>query len=223
MCMALVQVLARLPHDAAIRATQGGGIACTCWASTCASEILTGHDDGAVLRWACAGSGQMKHVGTYSAAAAEMPQADGDVRNPVVSVNMIMGDTPCIVVRGGNAAELPQGVAIVHLARKEDESCAREQERVTTLPWFGTVQGVALVRPLGSFSVDDAPTAVITLTEGGYLCICDVAAAAPEPFAADFQARPVEATALVQARTTQSAMLRASVSNACDNVHGTIS
>jgi hypothetical protein len=197
-----LQVLARLPYDAAIKAKRGGGIACVCWASRDASEILTGHDDGAVLCWAVTPSGHTRLQAAYSAVAPGTTPHEGDACHPVASVDMILGATPCIVVRGGNAAELPQSLALIHVSAgsERDKDGGRLQRGVTAVPWFGTVQGVGLVRSPGSFGIDVAPTAVVTLTEGGYLCIFDVSAEAPEPFAPDFQGRPVETVVLSQVR-----------------------
>ena len=190
------QVLARLPYDAAQKAKRGAGLACACWASRATPEILTGHDDGAVLRWAANTPGHMRLLESYSAIPAGCVESapEDTTRNAVTSVLMILGAAPCIVVRGGNAAELPESLALIRLGGQE----GREQLDVTQIPWFGTVQGVGLARPPGSFGVDDAPSAVITLTEGGYLCIFDLTAQAPEPFAPDFQGRPVETAVLEQ-------------------------
>lgn len=63
------------------------------------------------------------------------------------------------------------------------------------------MQGFALARPPGSFHVDDRPSAIITLTEGGYLCIHSLEEkVAPEPFTSSFQAQPVETSMLLQVR-----------------------
>jgi hypothetical protein len=68
-------------------------------------------------------------------------------------------------------------------------TCADADVQVQHLPWFGAMQGYALVKPPGSFSHEDDPTAVIALTEGGHLCVHDVHSHSQEPFHLEFQVR----------------------------------
>jgi hypothetical protein len=192
-----VQVIAHLPYDRAIKTENGGGVTCVCWASRQANEFLTGHDNGDVLHWGVAPTGHIRLLAVYS-----VVDSGGESRDAVSSVNMMFGAEPCVVVHGGNLAELPQSLSLIHLKPEAGRGIVREQRSVTQVPWFGTLQGFCLVRPPGSLSVDDCPSAIITLTEGGYLCIHSVPSSeAPEPFASDFQGRPVEATALTLVRS----------------------
>lgn len=75
--------------------------------------------------------------------------------------------------------------------------------QVQHLPWFGAMQGYALVKPPGSFSHEDDPTAVIALTEGGHLCVHDVHSHSQETFHLEFQVRahPSQPTAVLCNRT----------------------
>lgn len=191
-----MQVTAHLPYDSAIKTEKAGGVTCICWASKQANEFLTGHDNGAVLHWGVAPTGHTRLLATYS-----VVDSGDEPRDAVSSVSMMFGAEPCVVVHGGNLADLPQSLSIIHLQPAAGGGTVQEQRVVTQMPWFGTLQGFCLVRPPGSFNVDDCPSAIITLTEGGYLCIHSVPSSqAPEPFASDFQGRPVEATALTRVR-----------------------
>lgn len=131
-------------------------------------------------------------VATAGPAAA--PPAGGAPHAPVLSVRVLLSDAPCAVVHGGGVVDAPQSLALLTLRDGEGAE-------VSHVPWFGSIQGFGLVRPPGSFHVDDAPSAVITLTQGGYLCIYDVSDRVSEAFVPDFQARPVGCTLLMQART----------------------
>ncbi len=46
-----------------------------------------------------------------------------------------------------------------------------ESEEVHGLPWFGAIQGFALVPPEGALTPTAAPAAIIVLTEGGQLMV----------------------------------------------------
>jgi hypothetical protein len=191
-----MQITMRIPYDAAIKLKRGGGMTCACWASSTATELLTGHDDGAVILWALPANTSPRVQAVYSVAAAgsSIPEAPPIVRAPVTSVNTLLGKDPCAVVKGGGAADAPEGITLLRLQPGPGDAAS------VHVPWFGRIQGFALVRPPGSLQTNDSPTAVITLTEGGYLCIFDVSSGASEPFAPDFQARPIEAVALTTVR-----------------------
>jgi hypothetical protein len=182
-----------IPYDAAIKAKRGGGITCACWASCQASEILTGHDDGSVILWSTAPNSRPRIRAVYSVAdAGTDPVSSGLVCAPVTSIHALLGEDPCAVVKGGGNADAPEGITLLRLQPGPDNASSMH------VPWFGRIQGFSLVRPPGSFQIDDSPTAVITLTEGGYMCIFDVSSSTSEPFAPDFQARPVEVVAVIQ-------------------------
>ena len=202
-----MQIMASLPYSAsAEKAPTTAGVTCACWASVTSTDILTGHEDGKVLHWAAnAHAKGFELVGTYTtdalpahstgAAAEHAPAAT--VRNPVVSLHMLLSAPPCVVVHGGTAAEMPQSLSLIRLAVALP-SGKHGQAGVVGVPWFGDIQGYALVRPRGSFSQDDTPTGIITLTQGGYLCNFDIDTAMSEAFAPEFQARPLESTLLTQ-------------------------
>lgn len=59
-----------------------------------------------------------------------------------------------------------------------------------SLPWFGTIEGFALVPPEGSLIINDDPAAVIVLTEGGQLMVHDLATATPAPLSLPLQELP---------------------------------
>ena len=56
-----------------------------------------------------------------------------------------------------------------------------------SIPWFGTVQGWALVPPEASINEGDDPTAIMVLTEGGQLMVHDLATFQPVPLSLPFQ------------------------------------
>jgi hypothetical protein len=180
-----------------------GQITSLCWASSTADALLTGHSDGAVLHWSCArASARMALVATYHV-------HEDSPRSAVESVSIVLGASPCIIVQGGANIDLPQSLSLIQLgssgggsgvtAESTDPS-ASGVPRVTHVPWFGAMQGFALVRPCGSFSADDQPSAVVTLTEGGLLCMFDLHTAAQEPLAPDFQAQPIVLTECITVR-----------------------
>ena len=55
------------------------------------------------------------------------------------------------------------------------------------LPWFGTVEGYALVPPEGALTADEDPAAIIVLTEGGQLMVHDLKTFTPVPLNLPFQ------------------------------------
>ena len=56
-----------------------------------------------------------------------------------------------------------------------------------SIPWFGTVQGWALVPPEASINEFDDPTAIMVLTEGGQLMVHDLHTFQPVPLSLPFQ------------------------------------
>ncbi len=58
---------------------------------------------------------------------------------------------------------------------------------VHPLPWFGTVEGYALVPPEGALTADEDPAAIIVLTEGGQLMVHDLKTFTPVPLNLPFQ------------------------------------
>ena len=56
------------------------------------------------------------------------------------------------------------------------------------LPWFGTVEGYALVPPEGALMADEDPAAIVVLTEGGQLMVHDLKTFTPVPLNLPFQA-----------------------------------
>ena len=61
------------------------------------------------------------------------------------------------------------------------------QPAAQPLPWFGTIDGYALVPPPGSLGAVDDPAAIIVLTEGGQLMVHDLKTGAPVPLSLPFQ------------------------------------
>lgn len=58
------------------------------------------------------------------------------------------------------------------------------------LPWFGTVEGFALVPPEGALLASEDPVAVVVLTEGGQLMVHDLTTFTPVPLNLPFQVCP---------------------------------
>ena len=136
-----MQEVAQLPYDAALQNGKGGGITSVCWGSKEGTEILTGHDDGAVLRWGVSTAGSIEHLDAYSVVPAA-----GQQRDPVVSIDCLFGEPRTIVVRGGNLADVPQSLSLI----KPQKVVSGEEQApvVQQIPWFGPLQ----VRNLDRFS-----------------------------------------------------------------------
>ena len=62
-----------------------------------------------------------------------------------------------------------------------------EVPAVHPLPWFGTVEGYALVPPEGALMADEDPAAIVVLTEGGQLMVHDLRTFTPVPLNLPFQ------------------------------------
>ena len=58
------------------------------------------------------------------------------------------------------------------------------------LPWFGTVEGYALVPPEGALTADEDPAAIVVLTEGGQMMVHDLRTFTPVPLNLPFQVGP---------------------------------
>lgn len=56
-----------------------------------------------------------------------------------------------------------------------------------SIPWFGAVQGWALVPPEASINEFDDPTAIMVLTEGGQLMVHDLNTFQPVPLSLPLQ------------------------------------
>ena len=56
-----------------------------------------------------------------------------------------------------------------------------------SIPWFGAVQGWALVPPEASINEYDDPAAIMVLTEGGQLMVHDLKNFQPVPLSLPFQ------------------------------------
>ena len=55
------------------------------------------------------------------------------------------------------------------------------------LPWFGSVEGFALVPPEGALLANEDPAAVVVLTKGGQLMVHDLKTSIPVPLNLPFQ------------------------------------
>jgi hypothetical protein len=76
--------------------------------------------------------------------------------------------------------------------------CTVQAEGPHPLPWFGAVQGCALVPPKGSLGVVGEPAAVMVLSKGGQLMLHDLKTLQPVPLSLPFQELPaVTASAFV--------------------------
>lgn len=71
-------------------------------------------------------------------------------------------------------------------AQREEAAEGREPY---ALPWFGTVEGFALVPPEGALLASEDPAAVVVLTEGGQLMVHDLKTSIPVPLNLPFQVR----------------------------------
>lgn len=67
----------------------------------------------------------------------------------------------------------------------QDEMSSHHQAH--SIPWFGAVQGGALVPPEASINEFDDPAAIMVLTEGGQLMVHDLATFQPVPLSLPFQ------------------------------------
>jgi hypothetical protein len=165
-----------------------------CWASHTLNQILTGHEDGSIAHW---------HLmqGRFSK-GREYYVLDDDHRDAIHHLSMVLEPAISIVVCGGSMADAPQSVSLIHVDAEEvdGDRCPGDVKGISHVPWLGRLQGFALVRPRGSLKMCDAPTGVIALTEGGYMCIHDIASGKTEPFVGDFQAHAVSSTQLVEVR-----------------------
>lgn len=65
------------------------------------------------------------------------------------------------------------------------QTCPRFQPH--SIPWFGAVQGWALVPPEASINEFDDPCAIMVLTEGGQLMVHDLATFQPVPLSLPLQ------------------------------------
>jgi hypothetical protein len=162
-----------------------------CWASHTLSQILTGHEDGSIVHWRL-------QQGRF-AKCREYFVLDDDQRDAIHSLSMVLEPSMSIIVCGGHMADAPQSVSLIHVdpVEVEGERCPGAVREVTNVPWLGRLQGFALVRLRGSLKTSDAPTGVIALTEGGYMCIHDIASGKTQPFVGDFQAHAVVSSQLV--------------------------
>lgn len=164
-----------------------------CWANTAADQVLTGHEDGNILLWGIS-SASFRKLDTYTV-------VPDDPRAAVTSLSVVLGPHMRIVASGGNAIDVPDSVSLIHVTPSTRTGGGPGAvQQVSHVPWFGKLQGFALVRARGSFCVHDAPSAVITLTEGGYLCIQDIESGRTDPFVGDFQARLIVTSALALVR-----------------------
>lgn len=133
---------AQLPYDEALQNGKGGGITSVCWGNKQGNEVLTGHDDGAVLRWAVSSGGTLQFLETYS-----VVPADGQPRDPITSVDCLFGDTPMVVVRGGNLAGVPQSLSLI---KPQPSQGGKDMPPIVShVPWFGTLQ--VRLQPCRSF------------------------------------------------------------------------
>lgn len=167
-------------------------ITAMCWANSMVDQVLTGHDDGSIILWTVSSS--FRKLNAYAVVSEE------DHRSPVTSLSMVLGPHMSIVASGGNVIDVPDSVSLIHVAPHSQTGGPGTVQHVSHVPWFGKLQGFALVRPRGSFRTHEAPSAVITLTEGGYLCIQDIESGSTDPFVGDFQARVIVTSALALAR-----------------------
>ena len=67
---------------------------------------------------------------------------------------------------------------------------AASEPAARPLPWFGAVQGFALVPPEGSLGAAFEPAAAVVLTEGGQLMVHDLKSLQPLPLSLPFQELP---------------------------------
>ena len=165
-----------------------------CWASHSLTQILTGHEDGSIVHWRLQ-QGRFNKCREYFV-------LEDDHRDAIHNLSMVLEPSMSIVVCGGSMADAPQSVSLIHVdpVDLDGERCPGAVREIAHVPWLGRLQGFALVRPRGSLKMSDAPTGVIALTEGGYMCIHDIATAKTEPFVGDFQANAVVTSQLVLVR-----------------------
>lgn len=200
MCTPL-QMLAQLSCTSA---SISSDITTVCWANTAADQVLTGHEDGSIILWGTASVSFCK-LDAYSVVS-------DDHRAPVTSLSMVLGPHMSIVASGGNIVDVPDSVSLIHVTpATRTGGGPGAVQHVSHVPWFGKLQGFALVRPRGSFRTHDAPSAVITLTEGGYLCIQDIDSGRTHPFVGDFQARVIVTSTMAQVRLCHCQRLHASL------------
>jgi ferredoxin len=183
--LSTLQVLGQLKCGSAATRAQVADVTATCWASHAVDHILTGHEDGTIVHW------RLRN-GSFTR-CQQFAVTEEEPRDAIHSLSMVLGTAMSVVVFGGNMAEAPRSVSLIHVARAEVAGvpCPGAQKDVVHVPWFGKLQGFALVRPRGSLRVHDEPSAVVTLTQGGYLCIHDIASAKTEPFVGAFQSRAI--------------------------------
>ncbi|KAL0036450.1 hypothetical protein WJX77_008242 [Trebouxia sp. C0004] len=96
-----------------------------------------------------------------------------------------------LLVLGGQMLEMPPALTILPLDCLS--GCGGQQGHTHgdfqphSIPWFGAVQGWALVPPEASINEYDDPAAIVVLTEGGQLMVHDLNTFQPVPLSLPFQ------------------------------------
>ncbi|BDA45161.1 hypothetical protein COCOBI_06-6410 [Coccomyxa sp. Obi] len=116
----------------------------------------------------------------------------GELAAPVRALRYVpgakSGGHSSLLVLGGQDAEQPDVLSMLPLQGPSEEA-----EGPHALPWFGAVQGFALVPPEGSFGSGSASgemAALIVLSEGGQLMVHDLRTLQPSPLSLPFQELP---------------------------------
>ncbi|KAL6767592.1 hypothetical protein ACKKBF_B35875 [Auxenochlorella protothecoides x Auxenochlorella symbiontica] len=161
-----------------------------CWLGDQADGFVMGYDNGAIAVHALTSGAWAR--GTQAGAAPPSTEVvahlcKGSHRSgPILSLALVLGLEdlgPCLLVRGGQDMGEPDMLSFLPLQRSRGPA--------KLVPWFGAVQGHALVPRLGSLARDpEAPLSLLVLTEGGQLVVHDLATWQPMPLTLPFQELP---------------------------------
>ncbi|KAK9908560.1 hypothetical protein WJX75_009693 [Coccomyxa subellipsoidea] len=166
-----------------------------CWVGPQGDCIATGHQSGTVRVWGLPESATREappEMPEQAVLYAELRVAlDGEPAAPVRALRHVSGGKSGgqsgLLVLGGQDAEQPDVLSMLPL-----QSPSEEAEGARALPWFGAVQGFALVPPEGSFGSGGSGemAALIVLSEGGQLMVHDLRTLQPVPLSLPFQELP---------------------------------
>ncbi|KAL0052569.1 hypothetical protein WJX82_004051 [Trebouxia sp. C0006] len=192
-------VLARNETAEALAGLSHARATCACWIGSKGICFAVGYSTSDVCVWGVPPPVQQGSPMDQPLEAVLLGKLrvtpEGEAAEAVEQLTYIPGSaTGCpnnLLVLGGQMLEMPPALTILPLeclsGNGGQQGHTNGDFQPHSIPWFGAVQGWALVPPEASINEYDDPAAIMVLTEGGQLMVHDLNTFQPVPLSLPFQ------------------------------------
>lgn len=188
----------RVNPDSDGRIKSYGGVSACCWVGNLHEPLYfaTAHQSGDIVVWKLPENLDQEQTRGPEMICRCRVVPEGTQASRISAISHVSGETWALLVEGGQSIEEPDTLTKIPIPLEASKGSSTDDvqyiQATNSLPWFGVVNGYALIPPNGSLVEYDDPVAVMVLTEGGQLMLHDFIVQNPIPFSLPFQSITIQ-------------------------------